>query len=283
MPSEPIPAALEQLRPYLEKETLPWAEVSAGDSIIVTSCDAEGNALGDSAFTLLDMEKQEDGTYRTVLRLESSEVTFGDDSSPRKPVELPAGTIMSGGVGCEHFPETTTYMMYVGGISTGRDFSFDNVLTPDGEVRQDAALRDVTQVAHRDGDLEESAEETVTRYQRTVEEEKKKDDEDTAQQMQAIEGQLDKELQEHLDEKTGARIKDLWSTFSDEGKWRLAILWSHALDQEVTERYLPALEEAMEEEFTWAPNAVRGAMMLPASQRGYAMMVEKLGLQRKES
>jgi hypothetical protein len=280
---EEIPAGLEQLRPYLEKEKLPWEELSVGDSVVVTSCNATGEALGECEFTLLAMEQEREGTYRTVLRLERAEVTFGDDASPRQPVELPPGTIMAGGVSCQHFPETNAYMTYVGGISTGRDFSFDHVRTPDGAVRQDVALQGVAKVAHRAGEIAASDEEAVAEYRQAVEEALEQAGAEQAQQMREIEEQFDKDLAEHLDEETIAGIKGLWSTFCDEGKWRLAILWFHAMEQEKTDRYLPALKEAMEKEFTWSPPSARGAMMLPASPRGYDMMIAHLGLERRDS
>lgn len=278
MSSQDIPPALEQLRPFLEKEKLPWEEMKEGDRLTISALDAENDAVGDVSLMVLVCDKDEEDKEHIVFRLEQADIRFGSSASHRQPLELPAGTLMSAGVSCQHFLETSVFMAYIGGIATGRDFSFKNAWTPEGEMVDGVAIRGVENIAKQPGKLTDGDQAELGKYDEEVRKYDKQQKEQQAVFAKELDAAFKAWMEKEFDAETCESIWDIVKTFSVEGRYRLAGLLEHATEQKVTEKYLAALKRAMKEEFTWSPSSDRGAMFLPASHRGYQLMIEELGL-----
>jgi hypothetical protein len=278
MDQRPIPKGLERLSHYLESESVAWDKARLGTSVVVVAHDSATEQPGSFEFELVATQTERNDLTTSWVELRKNDFTFVEGGQ-RSPVKLPAGTIMKGGVSCQHFPETNAFMSYLGGLSVNRDFSFDEVMTPDGRIIGTILVPQITGLFSFLPEDGYTPPESLVVYQNKIAEWKLKE-----------ESEYDKAVRE-MDETIAARVVELFeipetreellaliATFHPEARWRLAVLLDYAKEDGVQDNYLSTLKLAIIEEFDMAPPGLRGVSILPASQRGWSLMVRELGL-----
>jgi len=273
---KPIPPSLENLRHYLEGERIAWADTTLGTDVVLEAR-RTADDIGYLSFRLVSKEDKDNGLTDTWVDLGSQEYPF-TNASTREVIRLPQGTIMRGGISCEHFPQTSVYMAYLGGISVGRDYSFEEILTPDGVYIDSVLVPNVSRIYSFAPEGEYCPPEALANYRRIVSEQKAKD---AAEQQQA-EAEMDEQIVELVEavfpEEQAQEILGIVTDFHPEGRYRLGCLVEHAANQGLLDSYLPALKKIVKEEFGYEPPSVRGLPGIPRNDRGWPKLISEIGL-----
>jgi hypothetical protein len=282
-PERNIPTSLEQLHRYLEAEKVEWGSTIPGTEVIVETQNTETGDISYFPITLIDKEPLENGLFDAWVELGEQAYEFFQGSN-REPVNLPAGTIMKGSGSCQHFPVTSTLMVYLGGISANRDYSFEEIMTPDREITLgEIFIPNITKLYSFAPDGEYQTPEAFKEYKRLIRESNISDQARQDQYEAELDGRLSKKIEQLFSEEEAKEIRDLADSFHIQGRYRICCLLEHAEIQDKTGGFLPALKKAIEEEFTWSPAEYRGYPSIPANARGWALFVSELGLKRPSS
>ena len=172
-------------------------------------------------------------------------------------------------------------MTYFGGISVNRDYSFRDVLLPDGRVINGVLVPQVKTIMSFLPEKDFAAM-SLGDYDRAIIEYK---DAALSEHEKAI-AELDKTILDRavalFSSEEQAEIRDevlsQIATFNPEGRYVLLCLMEHSNDQGVLGRFNAVLKAAIEKEFVYLHPKVRGTEMFPATQRGWQMMIRELGL-----
>lgn len=273
-----IPPAAEGLRHYLELETVNWSDMQPGSEVIVEALDMAKQQRGSFSFTVFNLEDERNGLKTVHVELKENDFTFVR-SANREPVKLPPGTILKNGVACKHFPETNAFMSFLGGISVGRDYSFDEVMIPGGEILGTVLIPQVEALHTFMPGGEYTPPASFDAYKQRVAETKDKDQQEYDESVRLMDQQISESLPEFFDdEAVRQEILAHFATFDPGARYKLAVLLEYSQEDGVLDRYLDVLKHAIEEEFIMAPPGQRGISFLPASGRGFDLMVRELGL-----
>lgn len=278
MPEKHIPPALEGLRHYLELETVDWRDTQPGSEVLVEALDTETQERNSFGFTVFSLQDERNGLKTVHAELKENDYPFIRDSD-RQPVKLPEGTILKNGVACQHFPETNAYMSFLGGISVGRDYSFDEAMTPDGNVLGTVLIPRVEALYSFMPDGEYTPPATFDVYKQRIAEAKDKGQQEYDESVRQMDDQIAASLPEFFDdEATRQELLDIFATFDPEARYKLAVLLEYSQEDGVLDKYMEVLNLAIKEEFIMAPPGHRGFSFLPASGRGFNLMIKELGL-----
>jgi hypothetical protein len=230
-------------------------------------------------FTIIDVSPSDKANNLSDSWVQIGEQQFPFlDGNTLEEIHLPAGTIAKSGISCRHIPQTSVAGAYVAGISVNREFSFEEVRTPDGEVINNVVIpevKDLYTFLPEDGytppaELEE--------YKQQIDELRSKEADEEAAFLQELQTALDEMIATYPEE-AREELADTIASFHSEGRYRLYCLMEHAQNQDKQARFLPALRKVMDDEFKWAPPNVRGLPGLPASNRGWPKMIDEIGLE----
>lgn len=278
MTARQVPTALENLRHYSELEEVNWRDMQPGGKVIVEALDIERQGRGSFSFTTLNVKDEANGLQTVHVELGENDFTFAQDVT-REPVRLPAGTILKSGIACQHFPKTNGHMSFLGGISVGRDYSFNEVVAPDGETFGTVLIPRVGALYSVMPDGAFSLPDYFEAYKQRVAEIEEKERQEYDESVRLLDEQIAASLPDFFDdEATREELLVLFATFGPDARYKLALLLEYSQEDGVLDKYIAVLRRAIDEEFCMAPPGFRGASFLPASDRGFDMMISDLGL-----
>lgn len=279
--SEPIPPSLSQFRHYFDADKIQWAQAEPGWGVVIEAHDPETNSRGSFGFQIVDKVLKENGLFNVWVELDDNAFHFVEDTEQREIVMLPKGTLMRAGVSCKHFPRTNAYMSYFGGIAVGRDYSFEELQRPDGKIIGGVLIPDVEAVHSFLPENAYTPPASYRSYLEAIVQAKEVGRQEYEEWVKDLDAEIGKCLKEYYtDSNEREAIQSIIDTFHPQGRYKLAILLEYAREDGVLDKFLPVLNDVMEEEFIYAPPVVvRGVDIMPASQRGWAKMVRALGLQ----
>jgi hypothetical protein len=274
-----IPRFSKSIGQFLALEKLGWEETVPGTDIEVVAPQASDGRISSFGIIVLRTSNLPNGLTTAHVELVENKFTFAVGDK-REPKELPIGTIMESGIACQHFPRTNASMAYLGGISVGRDYNFDNAVLPDGSISSELyvpAVANIYSFMPPEGVFNAPA--SLGIYdakisQATIEADKA--------QEQAIQ-KLDEAIHQKVvalfqSEDEQAEITTIFSTFVPEARAQLASIMLFSDEDGVVGKYLDALRHAVKEEFSMLPKGMRGLDSIPSTPRGFGMLVKELGL-----
>lgn len=280
----PLPPSLNYYRDYFEAERIEWDQTVLGQSVLVETKDLATNASGSFGFQIIDKERLPNGLSNVWVELEENGYIFTKDTQDRSRLKLPQGTLMKAGISCVHFPRTDTTMTYLGGIRVNQDFSFEDVQIPDGRRIGSIVVPKITALySFLPEDKPFNPPAGYAEYRRSVNDETALYEQELGAWAERLDAQIGEFLQEHFPEspKDIESIQEIFSTFHPEGRHKLALIMELSLREETLKDFLAILQDALKEEFSYAPPVVlRGLGIVPADQRGWDMMIRGLKLEK---
>lgn len=274
-----LPPGLEYLRHYFEQEKLVWGETKQGTEVVVEALDQGTQEFGFFTFTVLDIQETQNGLSRAYVMLGENNYTFVS-ADTRQPIILPAGTIMQGGISCQHFPETNGFMSYFGGISVARDYSFEDAMTPDGVIVGGVLVPQVNNIySFMPTEGEYRLPDEFGDYLEKIKVSKQVETAEADQYEIELNAGITSRLEELFESDDIRReIAEILSTFEVEARYKLAVLLEYSVEDGCKDRYLEVLKKAIQDEFRMMPPGHRGLSFIPSSGRGFTQMIRELGL-----
>jgi hypothetical protein len=279
MTERDIPRSLEGLRPYLEAEAIYWKDVVEGTEVEVEALDYISGKQGSFGFTVFDILTDKKGLHDVHMVLSDNDFTFVK-ASDRDPIQLPAGTILTNGMSCTHFPKTVGPMVFLDSLNVGRDVSFDDTMTPDSKVVGTVLVPRVSKIYSFLPDGQYNRPTNYDEYIDRVKEAKVAHDTD----FELAVTELDQEIAEIVPklfsyplERT--EVMEIFSDFIPQGRVRLLDLLEASDQQGKLGKFLPVLKKAITNEFYMCPPGHRGMPIIPSTVRGFNQMINELGLQ----
>jgi len=269
------PPAPEGLQHYLE---LNWRDMQPGSEVLVEALDIATRERNSFGFSVFNLQDERNGLKTVHVELKDNDFTFIRDAD-RQSVRLPKGTILKNGIACQHFPETNAHMSFLGSISVGRDYSFDEVMTPEGDVLGTVLVPQVEALYSVLPDGEYTPPASYDRYKQRISEAKDQGQQEYDESVRQMDEQIAESLPEFFDnEATRQELLDIFATFDPEARYKLAVLLEYAKEDAVLDKYMDVLKLAIREEFIMAPPGHRGVSFLPSSGRGFNLMIRELRL-----
>lgn len=278
---EPIPRGIEYLHEkYLRHEKIEWKGVNPGTEIVIEAYDRN---TGDDNFlnlTVLEVHEYTNGIPIATMAVGETEMWVTEDTPERDIIHLPTGTILQSGVSATYFPIDNITMAYFGGISINRDYSFNNVVLPDGRVLDGVLIPQVKSVMSflPSDDFDPVNLDGYNSAVQAHKEERENSREEAEQQLDQVISERTTELFGEGNEETRREIIEQFATFNPEGRYTLLCLMEHSNDQGVLEKFNDVLKAAVQKEFMSLHPIMRGSDMFPQTQRGWRMMINELGL-----
>ena len=282
--SNPLPPSLDLFKDHFEADRIEWNQTKPGWGVAVEAQDLKTNELGSFGFQIVDIAKLNNGFTDAWVELDENSYNFTVDATSGRRLLLPKGTLMRAGISYDHFPRTNASMAYLGGISVGRDFSFEEVQTPDGTMIDSVIIPKISAVhSFLPIKTDYVAPETYTRYREAVARAHVAENVDLETWAKKLDEQIANLLLEYFPESPEDvdAIQTILSTFHPHGRYTLAAIMACAQTEGSLHKYRAALETALKEEFSFTPPIVaRGLDFYPATQRGFDMMIRGLGLEK---
>jgi len=280
MTERDMPRSVEGLRPYLEVDAIYWKDIAEGTEVVVEALDYNaGDKMGTFGFTVFDIQAGNKGLHDVHMVLSENNYTFAKSDPDRTPIQLPAGTILTNGMSCTHFPKTVGPMVFLDSLNAGRDISFDDVMTPDGTVVGTVLVPRVRKIYSflPDGQYDRPA--NYDEYLDRVKQTKEAQDTDFQQAV----AELDQEIAEIVPKlfsypQDRAEVMEIFADFIPQGRVRLLDLLEASEQHGKLGKFLQVLRKAIADEFYMCPPGHRGMPIIPSTVRGFRQMIKELDL-----